>query len=106
MIKLVIQCHSLVSLTLGILLTDRAVRSVHAELANPFERLRHLAVHLEPKALHTLCGMIRNVTHLTRQSASILSWIGRESSEMCRVCTTCELSPLAAATRGTTEISG
>jgi hypothetical protein len=63
----IVRCHGLVSLTLGILLTDGAIRTVHADIANHFERLRELHVHVELKALHTLCGMIRNVTHLGLQ---------------------------------------
>jgi hypothetical protein len=63
----IVRCRGLVSLTLGFLLTDRAIRTVHADPANPFERLRELHVHVEPKALPTLCGMIRDVTHLGLQ---------------------------------------
>jgi hypothetical protein len=67
LVKHVIQCPGLVGLTLGLLLTESAVRSVHADFANPFERLRHLQVHVQPKALPMLCGMIRNVTNLRLQ---------------------------------------
>ncbi len=85
LVQHIARCRGLVGLTLGRLLTGVAVQSLHANVADPFWRLRQLDVRVAPGAIPTLCRLIRDVTDLRLYVApgvgtGVLSAVSRVSN--------------------------